>query len=210
MRQSRFCSNCLKRLEGRLRTEEELNIFDDLKELMNHLSTSSRWNKDILAVSKTVSNRIGKRQPKTQGAVHVVIASPGDTESERKLLLDSLEVRFRRDNHENHCGFRIIVSGWEDLASQVGYPQDVINQKIINESDFVIAVFRHKLGTPTKDFSTGLVRAESGTAEELLQTLDKTDENRPIGMAYFFSKAPTISLDSPDRLCYTLRAPRAR
>jgi len=44
-----------------------------------------------------------------------------------------------------------------------------------------------------------LQRAESGTAEELLQALDKTEEDHPIGMAYFYSKAPVISLDSPDK-----------
>jgi len=199
MRQARFCSNCYGRLSETLTDEHELKIFDDLQILMNHLSDSSRWNKDILITVKTVSNKIQKRRPKKNDAVRVVIASPGDTDSERRMLLDSLEGRFRRDNHEGHCGFRIIVDGWEDLASQPGYAQDVINERIIDESDFVVAVFKHKLGTPTTDTSTGLQRAESGTAEELLQALDKTKDSHPIGMAYFFSKAPVISLDSPDK-----------
>lgn len=199
MRQARFCSNCLMRLSETLTDEDEIKLFDDLQILMNHLSNSSRWNKDILASLKVVSSKIQKRKPKKTDAVRVVIASPGDTASERKMLLDSLEVRFRRDNHENHCGFRIIVNGWEDLASQSGYAQDVINEKVIDESDFVVALFKHKLGTPTTDTSTGLQRAESGTAEELLQALDKTKDNHPIGMAYFFSKAPVISLDSSDK-----------
>jgi hypothetical protein len=199
MRQSRFCSNCLKRLSEVLTDENELKLFDDLQILMNHLSDSSRWNKDVLLSFKVVSNKIQKRKPKKHNAVRVVIASPGDTDAERKILLDSLEVKFRRDGHESHCGYRIIVTGWEDLASQNGYAQDVINDKIIKESDFVVAVFKHKLGTPTKEISTGLQRAESGTAEELLQALDKTKDNHPIGMAYFFSKAPVISLDSADK-----------
>jgi hypothetical protein len=199
MRQSRFCSNCLMRLSETLTDEDELKLFDDLQVLMNYLSDSSRWNKDILSSFKVASNKIQKRTPKKNGAVQIVIASPGDTDSERKMLLDSLEVKFRRDNHEDHCGFRIVVNGWEDLASQGGYAQDVINGRIIDESDFVVAVFKHKLGTPTKDTSTGLQRADSGTAEELLRALDKSKDNHPIGMAYFFSKAPVISLDSPDK-----------
>src|ERR1700730_7489956 len=182
MRQSRFCSNCLERLSEALTDENELKIFDDLQVLMNHLSESSRWNKDILSSFKVVSDKVQKRKPKKKGSVCVVIASPGDTDAERKILLDSLEVRFRRDNHEKHCGFRIIVNGWEDLASQGGYAQDLINDKIIAQSDFVVAVFRHALGSPTKDSSTGLQRAESGTAEELLQALDKTKNDHPIGM----------------------------
>jgi hypothetical protein len=199
MRQARFCSNCLERVSKALTDENDLKIFDDLKTLMNHLSESSRWNKDILSSFKKVSTKIQKRKPRKKDAVSVVIASPGDTNSERKLLLDSLEVKFRRENHEEHCGLRIIVNGWEHLASQPGYAQDVINEKIISESDFVIAVFKHKLGTPTRDTATGLQRAESGTAEELLQALDKTKADHPIGMVYFFSKAPVISLDSPDK-----------
>ena len=74
-----------------------------------------------------------------------------------------------------------------------------INEKIIAESDFVIAVFRHKLGTPTKDTVSGKKRAESGTVEELLQALDKTNDSCPIGMAYFYSQAPLVSLDNPEK-----------
>lgn len=199
MRQSRFCSNCLKRLSVSLTDEDDFKIFDDLQKLMNHLSDASRWNKDILATTKPISNTLGKRKPKRNDGVRVVIASAGDTNAERKILLDTLEVRFRRDNHESHCGFRIMVCGWEDLASQPGYAQDVINEKIISESDFVVAVFKHKLGTPTKDTTTGKKRAESGTAEELLQALDKSKDDHPVGMAYFFSQAPLVSLDNPDK-----------
>jgi hypothetical protein len=199
MRQARFCSNCLKRLSNSLTSEADFNFFEDLKVLMNCLSEASRWNIDVLSTPKNVTNTINKRKPKGGNVIKVVIASPGDTEAERKTLLDSLEVKFRRDNHENYCGFRIIVSGWEDLASQPGYAQDVINEKIICDCDFVVAVFKHKLGTPTKNLATGVKRAESGTAEELLQALDKTNNSHPIGMAYFYSKAPVISLDSPDK-----------
>ena len=125
MRQARFCSNCLERLSDTLTTESDLKIFDDLKILMNHLSEASRWNKDILTIEKTKPNSVLKRKSKNTDGIRVVIASPGDTNAERKLLLDSLEVKFRRDNHESHCGFRIMVNGWEDLASQPGYPQDI-------------------------------------------------------------------------------------
>ncbi len=64
--------------------------------------------------------------------------------------------------------------------------------------DFVIGVFKHKLGTPTIDPATDQVRAASGTAEELLQTLDNSKKGKPLGMAYFYTKAPTISLNTPD------------
>ncbi|MDI9366699.1 MAG: hypothetical protein QM541_17210, partial [Flavobacterium sp.] len=198
MRQARLCPNCLKRISDSITDDETEGIFNDIKTLMDLLSASSRWNKDIfnnVVISKSI---LDKRNAKSEKGISVVIASPGDTQQERKLLLDTLERKFRTDNHEGNCGFRILVSGWEDLASQNGYAQDVINAKLIQESDFVVSVFKHKLGTPTFDQQTGLQRAESGTVEELLQALDNSKATHPIGMAYFFSTAPVISLDTPD------------
>lgn len=198
MRQAKICPNCLERLNEHLKDEEQFSILEDLKTLMNALSNSSKWNQDILKELNTNNKKIKKRKSKKDKEINVVIASPGDTHSERKLLLDSLEIQFRKGNHESHCNYRIIVHGWEDLASQNGYAQDVINTKIISVMDFVIAVFKHKLGTPTFNQTTGEQIAESGTAEELLQALDYSKKDHPLGMAYFYSKAPVISLDSVD------------
>jgi hypothetical protein len=198
MRQARLCSNCLTRVSDLIADDKTQGIFDDIKELMNLLSVSSRWNKDVFEDVIANPATLTKRKPKSDKGINVVIASPGDTQQERKLLLDTLERKFRTENHEEHCGVRILVSGWEDLASQNGYAQDVINKRLIQESDFVISVFKHKLGTPTFDQETGTKRAESGTVEELLQALDNSKLTHPIGMAYFFSTAPVISLDTPD------------
>jgi len=142
-----------------------------------------------------------KRPPKagSRGPISVVIASPSDTQLERTLLLNNLEHRFRTDNYEKLCGHRIIVSGWEDLASQNGEPQRVINRRLIENADFVVAVFKNKLGTPTVNRQTGEQIAESGTVEELLQALDTSNPKHPIGMAYFCSEVPMISLDARDR-----------
>lgn len=142
-----------------------------------------------------------KRLPKfsKEREIRVVIASPCDTHEERKHLLENMEHKFRAGGHEEHCGFRIIVSGWEELPSQNGYPQGVINTKLIGESDFVVAVFKHKLGTPTINQQTGIQVSESGTVEELSQALNYSNPKHPIGMLYFHSVAPIISLDTPDR-----------
>lgn len=198
MRQAKICLNCLDRVTGNLNDEEQFSILDDIKVLMNSLSNSSKWNQDILNELQKNNKKISKRKSKKPGEINIVIASPGDTHIERKMLLDSLEIQFRRGNHEAHCKHRLIVHGWEDLASQNGYPQDVINQKIIQESDFVVSLFKHKLGTPTIDQTMGTMRSESGTVEELLQALDYSSGDNPLGMAYFYSKAPVVSLDSKD------------
>ena len=210
MRQARLCSNCLTRITNLIVDDETQGVFDDLKTLMNLLSSSSKWNKDVFeGISEILPQNVSKkidvtsttlivRKPKSTTGINIVIASPGDTQQERAVLLDRLERRFRTDNHEKHCGFRILVNGWEDLATQNGYAQDVINKKLIEESDFVISIFKHKLGTPTFDQQTGIQRAESGTVEELLQAIDNSKPTHPIGMAYFYSAAPTPSLESPD------------
>ncbi len=198
MRQARLCSNCLKRVTELISNDETEGIFEDVKTLMNLLSSSSKWNKEIFENIKISPTIVNKRKPKSDLGINIVIASPGDTQQERKLLLDTLERRFRTDKHESHCGYRILVHGWEDLASQNGYAQDVINARLIQESDFVISLFKHKLGTPTFDQETGTQRAESGTVEELLQALDNSKLTNPIGMSYFYSAAPIISLDTPD------------
>jgi len=198
MRQARICPNCLERLDTHLKTEDHIKVLEDLKTLMNLLSNSSKWNQNVLSIPEVINTEIGKRETKNEGEVHVVIASPGDANKEREILLSSLEIKFRKNNHEKHCKHRLIVHGWEDLASQPGYAQDVINQKIILKMDFVVAVFKHKLGTPTIDQGTGLMRAQSGTAEELLLALDNSEIDHPLGMTYFYSKAPVVSLDSSD------------
>lgn len=198
MRQAGLCSNCLKRVTELINSDEAEGIFEDVKTLIDLISSSSKWNKDIFENISTSTTTLSKRKAKSDEGINIVIASPGDTQQERKLLLDTLERRFRTDNHEKHCGFRILVSGWEDLASQNGYAQDVINARLIQESDFVISIFKHKLGTPTFDQTTGKQRAESGTVEELLQALDNSKLTNPIGMAYFYSTAPVVSLETPD------------
>jgi len=141
-----------------------------------------------------------KRYPKagSNGSISVVIASPSDTKKEREFLSNNLGLRFMAANYEKLCGYGIKVSGWENLASQVGEPQPIINKKLIENADFVVSVFKHKLGTPTVNRQTGIQIAESGTVEELLQALDTSNPNHPIGMSYFYSETPTISLDAPD------------
>ena len=81
MRQARFCSNCLNRLSKFIKSEKDLNVFNDLKNLMNLLSESSRWNNDILETIKINNSLISKRKPKKDKGLQIVIASPGDTNS---------------------------------------------------------------------------------------------------------------------------------
>ncbi len=137
---------------------------------------------------------------KTLKEIKVLIASPSDVKIERELLLDKLETKFRREHYEQRCNARIIVDGWETIASQSGYAQDIINDDLLLKTDIVLAVFRHRLGSRTINPTTGDERSISGTAEELLFAIrNKILDNPPLGMAYFYSNAPLISLDSIDK-----------
>lgn len=131
--------------------------------------------------------------------IHVFIASPSDAYHEREVLLNSLETKFRREGFENYCGVRVIVHGWEELASQPGYVQDIINSKLLDKTDIIIAIFRHKLGSPTIDPITKKVRAKSGTVEEMLYSIRTNKKTqRPVGMVYFFSEPPVMAFDNRD------------
>ena len=162
-------------------------IIQDLKLSTNYMSDFSIQKKE------NIKSRFPKNE---EHQIHILIASPNDLKEERELLLDSLETKFRRNGYEETCGYRIIIHGWEELATQPGYGQDLINNKINEDIDIILSVFKHKLGTPTKDVLSGDLRSRSGTVEELLFGL-KNNENSPLGMVYFYSNAPCISFDAP-------------
>lgn len=136
---------------------------------------------------------------KTLKEIRILIASPSDVLRERELILEKIETKFRREHYEERCNARIIVEGWEYIPSQTGYTQDIINSDLVKKANIILAVFRHRLGSPTIDIKTGKDRSPSGTAEELLYAIrNKEIKNPPIGMAYFYANAPVISLDSID------------
>lgn len=209
MRQAFMCPDCLKRILKQKLSMGEKMLLDDLQKVMNDLSSASKWNKNILTFWEEQSKRrdmdgdsrrklTKKRKAIKEGEISVLIASPSDVDLERSLLLNKLEREFRINGFEGLCKHRLIVHGWEDLASQTGYGQDLINEILLENVDVVVAVFKHKLGTPTIDVETGNERSESGTAEELLYAIKNNEkENPPLGMTYFFSKAPSPSFETP-------------
>jgi len=174
-----------------------LKHFKNLLQIMlEDIKLSSNYENET--ISSNIKTETGKKiLTKSLKEVQVLIASPGDVKVERELLMDKLETKFRREHFEERCGARIIINGWENVASQSGYAQDIINNELVQKSDIVLAVFRHQLGSPTIDPRTGDERAPSGTAEEILFAIrNKAIKHPPLGMAYFYGNAPVISLDS--------------
>ncbi len=109
-------------------------------------------------------------------------------ESGKQQLLHLIIKSIIKDN-ENSSNYQSLE------PSQTGYGQDIINSDLVNQANIILAVFKHKLGTPTINPNNLQKRSDSGTAEELLSAIrNKKLENEPLGMAYFYYEAPVISL----------------
>ena len=170
------------------------SFIDGIVELFEKAATDDVPKDIYFKEAKNSEQKSKKREPKIKKEINVLIASPGDLHEEREYLFQYLERKFRLASYEKLTQKRLIVNGWEDLSPQLGYPQDIINEEIFERIDIIIAIFKYKLGSPTIN-KNGEIRALSGTVEELLHTLSERPD-APYGMAYFFNKAPLISLDS--------------
>ncbi|MCP4631786.1 MAG: hypothetical protein GY855_02590 [candidate division Zixibacteria bacterium] len=208
MRQAYICQDCLSRISKLKLNSSKQSVFDCIRKVMNDLSSASKWNMDIIDYWESqlpkqnpiVENAsiFTKKKVKKENEIHVLIASPSDTVIERQHLLDHLEREFRL-KHESNCNHRLIVHGWEDLPTQTGHTQTLINEYLTKNVDIIIAIFKHRLGSPVKDPVSNEVRADAGTVEEILYAIDNKEiANPPLGMIYFHSTAPSPSFDSAD------------
>lgn len=117
----------------------------------------------LIATNRTVLNKDQLKKDNVMKKEHfkVMIASPADTSGERKLLLSELANLF--DYYYGSildCG--IEVNGWEGLPSKDGFPQDMINEILRDRADFIVGVFRSRLGTPVKFKGENFGRSQSG------------------------------------------------
>jgi hypothetical protein len=90
----------------------------------------------------------------------VIIASPGDVTEYRALARDVLhEWNYI---HSSPTNVVLMPVGWETHASpELGStPQELINERVLEDCDLLIGIFWTRLGTPTG-------RAASGTVEEI-------------------------------------------
>ncbi len=106
-----------------------------------------------------------------------LLISPSDVKEERDVLTNVI-------NHWNaqigdSLGARIELLRWESHAIPdiSGSPQEKINEQLLYDCDFAIAVFWYRLGTPTQDY-------ESGSIEEIY----KLRESGKRVLVYFSSR----------------------
>ena len=108
----------------------------------------------------------------------VMIASPGDVLEHRQAIRDVVQ----EWNYINslHTNVVLIPIGWETHSSaELGTPaQELINERLLEDCDLLVAVFWTRLGTPTG-------KSLSGSVEEIQRHLDA---GKP-AMVYF-STAP--------------------
>ncbi len=93
--------------------------------------------------------------------LRLLLAAPGDVPpADRKVILDTVNTWNVREG-EPH-GVAIVVMHWSDhTAAQYGIrPQESINRQLVDRCDVLLALFWHRLGSPTGE-------AASGTVEEL-------------------------------------------
>ena len=110
-------------------------------------------------------------------AVPVMIASPSDVTRYREVIRNELN----RWNyvHSLETNTVLIPVGWETHSSpELGArPQELINNRLLQDCDLLVAVFWTRLGTPT-----GM--ADSGTVEEIAEHL----KAKKPAMVYFSSE----------------------
>jgi hypothetical protein len=92
--------------------------------------------------------------------VRVLIASPSDTGSARRVLAEVMD-DWNSLNAEE-AGVMLLPVRWErDATPEMGdRPQAIINRQLVEAADVLVGIFWTRLGTPTSE-------AESGTAEEI-------------------------------------------
>ena len=108
----------------------------------------------------------------------ILVASPSDVETERKIVEEVIEDWNIRNSNEHHMELKAVL--WEKHAASENRgngdgPQEVITRQIVDDCDCAIGIFWNRIGTPTK-------LAEGGAVEEVQRML--TVLKRPV-MLYF-------------------------
>jgi hypothetical protein len=119
--------------------------------------------------------------PRNVTKIKIFIASPGDTQDERRSASEIVE-ELNKINQFDSIEYELVK--WETHTySGIGEDaQDVINKQIDDDYDIFIGLMWKRFGSPTK-------RASSGTEEEFLRAVDiHQNKLRPIKILFYFSQ----------------------
>ncbi|MDR3176364.1 MAG: hypothetical protein LBU06_07530 [Desulfovibrio sp.] len=87
----------------------------------------------------------------------VMISCPGDAHQERDIARD---VIYKWNSAHAEATRKIILPiDWlhDAVPDAATSPQESINQQVTDKADMLIAIFRHRIGTPTDEFPSGTV-----------------------------------------------------
>lgn len=113
----------------------------------------------------------------------LMISCPSDAEDEQKALRE--HVNRWNDVHSERTSIVLLPAFYKThvpailAGSADDRPQAVINEYMITSSDWLIAVFKNKIGTPTG-------KAESGTLEEI-ELFRRDNIQKPVSVYFFLS-----------------------
>jgi len=91
----------------------------------------------------------------------ILVAGPSDVSGHRRLIKTAIDEWNQR--HSQSLGITLRAVGWENVRPQLGDgdgPQAVINNRLVDRCDAIVAVFGARLGTKTPT-------EVSGTVEEI-------------------------------------------
>jgi hypothetical protein len=89
----------------------------------------------------------------------VFIASPSDTKTERDYAVEIINDWNTQHTRKEQITLQPLTWERNVYSDFSGPPQEIINKQILENADVLVAIFRGKIGSPTKSF-------ESGTVEE--------------------------------------------
>ena len=121
--------------------------------------------------------------PRHALAISVFLASPSDVDQERSVVASAIQ-NWNDIHSRNRRVFFELIRFERSISAGMGADgQDVINMQVNDDYDLLIALFWHRLGSPTG-------RNVSGTVEEYKRALERYNNGEKIDIAFFFKDYP--------------------
>jgi len=86
----------------------------------------------------------------------VLIASPSDLPEERSKIVRAI-CEWNYENADKGIAFSPLLWEWNAASNFDKTPQEAINEQLLSRADFLIAAFKGRMGTKTKDYPAGTI-----------------------------------------------------
>ena len=98
--------------------------------------------------------------------VKVMIVSPSDVPKKQREIVKNALYHWNEINFSSKIVFSVLGYDINAHADSDSNPQESLNHQLLEQADLIIAIFWTKLGTPTKEYS-------SGSVEEISKHIEK-------------------------------------